>query len=107
VEARVSAAWATIVVLTATLVILKAAGPVTLGARDLPPRLMGVIALFAPALLAALIMVETFAKGDKALTVDARAAGLAVAAVVLTTTRSMIGGVVSAAAVTALLRLIF
>ena len=41
-------------------VVIKAAGPVLLGGRDLPPRLSGVVARLAPALLAALVVVETF-----------------------------------------------
>jgi hypothetical protein len=67
---------------------------------------MRVIALFAPALLAALIVVETFGGIGRTLVVDARAAGLAVAAVVLVTTESLIGAVVGSAAATALLRLV-
>jgi branched-subunit amino acid transport protein len=101
-----NAAWTAIVVLTLTLIAMKAAGPVALGTRDLPAGVMRVIGLFAPALLAALIVVETFGDGSKALTVDARAAGLAVAGLILATTESMIGGVIGAAVATALLRLV-
>lgn len=101
-----SDAWLTIVVLTVGTALIKAAGPATVGGRELPPKLMRVIALFAPALLAALIMVETFGGVGKSLAFDARAAGLAAAAVVLAATESVIGAVVSAAGATALLRLI-
>ena len=101
-----NAAWTTIVVLTVATVAIKGAGPAAVGGRDLPVPVMRVIALLAPALLAALIVVETFSGGDKSLTVDARAAGLAVAALILTTTESLVGAVVGAAAATALLRLV-
>jgi branched-subunit amino acid transport protein len=101
-----SAAWVTVVALTVATVAIKAAGPALVGGRELPVPVMRVIALFAPALLAALIVVETFSAGGKSLTVDARAAGLAVAALVLTTTDSLVGAVVASAAATALLRLI-
>ena len=101
-----SAAATTIVVLAVASAAIKAAGPAFVGGRELPVALMRVIALLAPALLAALIVVETFSAGGKSLTIDARAAGLAVAALVLTTTESLVGAVVASAAATALLRLI-
>jgi branched-subunit amino acid transport protein len=102
----VSAAWTTVVVLTIATVTIKGIGPALVGGRQLPPAVMRVIALFAPALLAALIVVETFGGIGRTLVVDARAAGLAVAAVVLVTTESLIGAVVGSAAATALLRLV-
>jgi branched chain amino acid efflux pump len=101
-----SAPWTTIVVLTVVTVAIKGAGPAAVGGRQLPTPVMRVIGLLAPALLAALIVVETFSGGSKTLTVDARAAGLAVAAVILTTTESLVGAVVGSAAATALLRLV-
>jgi branched-subunit amino acid transport protein len=99
-------AWTVVVVLALGTAAIKAAGPALVGGRELPPRLNAVISLFAPALLSALIVVETFAGNGRSLVLDARAAGLAAAAVVLVTTESLIGAVVSAAAVTALLRLL-
>jgi branched-subunit amino acid transport protein len=102
----VSAGWTTVVVLTIATVTIKGIGPALVGGRQLPPAVMRVIALFAPALLAALIVVETFGGIGRTLVVDARAAGLAVAAVVLVTTESLIGAVVGSAAATALLRLV-
>ena len=101
-----NAAWATILVLTIVTAAIKAAGPVAVGGRDMPPAVMRVIALFAPALLSALIVVETFGAGGRSLTIDARAAGLAVAAAILGTTNSLIGAVVGSAVATALVRLI-
>jgi branched-subunit amino acid transport protein len=70
--------WVTIAALAAVTVAIKAAGPLAVGGRELPPAALAVIALLAPALLAALVLTDTFADG-KDLTVDARAAGLACA----------------------------
>jgi branched-subunit amino acid transport protein len=101
-----SAVWTTIIVLAVVTIAIKGAGPAAVGGRELPPAVLRVIALLAPALLAALIVVETFSGGDKSLTIDARAAGLAVAGAVLVTTESLVGAVLGAAGATALLRLI-
>ena len=101
-----SDAWVTIIVLAVVTALIKGAGPAAVGGRELSPSVMRVLALLAPALLAALIVVETFGGGDKSLTLDARAAGLVVAGTVLATTESLIGAVVGAAGATALLRLI-
>ncbi len=83
---------------------LKSLGPVLLGGRALPRRVTGMVALLAPSLLAALIAVNTFATG-RHLTVDARAAGLAVAAVALLLRAPLLVVVVIAAVATALVRL--
>jgi uncharacterized membrane protein len=99
----VTEVWVTIALLTVGTVAIKAAGPVALGGRELPPRLNGVIVRFAPALLAALIVVETFGR-DHALGVDESAAGLLAAAAALAARLPMIAAVVLAAAVTAGLR---
>jgi hypothetical protein len=56
--------------------LIKAAGPVAVGGRRLSPRALRVIALLAPPLLAALVVVETFSGDDGELVVDARLAGL-------------------------------
>jgi len=96
----VSEVWVTIAALTAITVLVRASGPVTLGGRELPPRLMDVIALLAPALLAALVLVETVGTDDGSLELDARLLGVAAAGGVLATGRSMLWAV-AAAAVTA------
>jgi branched-subunit amino acid transport protein len=71
--------WAAILALAAGTYAMKAAGPVLLGGRPLPPPLERVVVLLPAALLAALIAVQTFvAEGE--LTIDARAAGGAAAA---------------------------
>jgi branched-subunit amino acid transport protein len=82
---------------------IKAAGPVALGGRELPLWFTSVVILLAPALLAALVAVAAFAEGQE-LTVDAETAGVAAGGLVAWRTGSIIGCVVVAAAVTAVLR---
>ena len=92
--------WIAIAVLTVVCFAIKAAGPVALGGRDLPRWADQLIALVPAALLPALIVVETFAHG-KELVLDARAAGLAAAMVVLALRGSMLLVLLVAAGVTA------
>ena len=99
-----TAAWLTIAVLTVVTLAIKVAPPVFLGGRPLPDRMTSVIALLAPALLGALVLVETVGGPEHEVTVDARLAGLAAAAGVLAARRSLIVAVIAAAAVTALVR---
>ncbi len=99
--------WITIAVLTVTTALIRASGPVLLGGRDLPPRFQGVIALLAPALLAALVAVETFgapAGGEYEL--DAGVFGIGAAALALLAGAKMLSVVAIAAIVTALIRLV-
>jgi len=98
-----TATWVTIGLLTVGTVAIKAVGPVVLGGRDLPPRLNGVVARLAPALLAALVVVETFGRGHE-LAVDESAIGLLVAAAALAARLPMVVVVLIAAVVTAVLR---
>lgn len=83
---------------------LKGAGPLALGGRTLPPRLARVAALLPAALLAALVAQQTFVSGAGVVAVDARAAGLAAAAVAVWRRAPFLVVVVVAAAVTAGLR---
>jgi hypothetical protein len=92
--------WIATAVLTVVCFAIKAAGPVALGGRDLPGWAGELIALVPSALLPALVVVETFAHG-KELVIDARAAGLAAAMVVLALRGSMLVVLVVAAVVTA------
>jgi branched-subunit amino acid transport protein len=98
-----TAVWTTIGVLAVVGAAIKATGPVLVGGRELPPWARRIIALLAPALLAALVVVDTFAAG-KALVIDARAAGLAAAAIAVALRAPLIVTVVVAAAATALVR---
>lgn len=82
---------------------IKAAGPVALTGRELPARLAGVIVLLAPALLAALVVTQVLADGDR-LAVGAKTVGVAASGFVVWRTGSIVGCLVVAAAVTAGLR---
>lgn len=70
-----SAGWATVLVVGIGTVLLKAVGPVGVGGRRLPPALDDLLASLAPAILAALVVTETFASG-RHFVVDARLAGV-------------------------------
>lgn len=95
--------WLTIGLVAVVCFAIKAAGPVALGGRDLPPRFQGVIQLLAPALLAALVVTSALADGDR-LSVGADTAGVGVAGVAMWRGASVLVGVAIAAGVTAGLR---
>ena len=98
-----SASVAVIVGCAAVTFAIKAAGPVALGGRSLPPWITGVIVLLAPALLAALVATQAFADGNR-LAIGADTAGVVVGGITVWRTGSIVACVVAAAAVTALLR---
>jgi hypothetical protein len=100
-----SAAWTTIAVLIIATALIKAAGPVALGGRSLPTRATAITALFAPALLAALVITETVASG-RSLVLDERAAGVAAAAVAIALRASLPVTVIVAAVAAATARAI-
>ena len=95
--------WATIVAVALASAAIKAAGPVLVGGRDLPPRVTAVIALLAPALLTALVIVETFSE-DRRFVLDAKAVGVGVAGLALLLRAPMLAVVALAAAATAAAR---
>lgn len=97
--------WVVIAVLALATAALKLAGPLALGGRPLHPKALNVVELLASALLAALVVVETFGKG-RSLVLDARVLGAAFAAVAVWRRAPMIVVVLGAAAVTALARLL-
>ena len=66
--------WIAVALIGAATVVLKAAGPVLLGGRDLPGRVRLLVGLLAPALLGALVVTQTLAS-DRHVVVDARLAG--------------------------------
>jgi branched-subunit amino acid transport protein len=95
--------WLTIAGLAAITVAIKAAGPIAVGGRELPAAASAVIPLLAPALLAALIMTDTFTH-DQELTVDARAVGLGCAGVAVLMRAPLLLTVLVAAVGTAAVR---
>ncbi len=98
-----SASWVVVVVVGLGTMALKAAGPLAMGGRELPVRARSVVALLAPTLLAALIVVQTFADG-RALVVDARAAGVAAAGASIALKAPVLVTVAVAAVVAGLVR---
>jgi len=101
----VTSVWIVIAALALSTAALKVAGPLALGGRPLPARALDVVELLASALLAALVVVETFGNGGS-LTLDARVIGAAFAALAVWRRAPMIVVVLGAAAVTAIARLI-
>lgn len=97
--------WVTIVALALLTAVIRASGPVLLGGHELPRPVRSVIALVAPALLAALVVVQTLgADAGGAFELDARIAGVAAAAGALIVGLSTLPVVALAAVVTALIR---
>lgn len=99
-----SEAWAIVLAVATGTIAIKAAGPVLLGGRPLPERMRVVVALLAPALLAALVATNTVAS-DQRLVLDARLVGVAVAAVAIALRAPVLVVVILAAASAALARL--
>jgi branched-subunit amino acid transport protein len=93
--------WALVAWLVASTATVRAAGPVALGGRELPVRAMRVISLLAPALLAALVVTETFRGEGSELTVDERALGVVGAGAVLARRGSILAAMAVAMALTA------
>jgi branched-subunit amino acid transport protein len=83
---------------------LKAAGPLLIGTRPLPERARRVVALLAPALLAALVATSAVATGQE-LMADARLIGLGAGALALVLRAPVLVVVLVAAAATAVARL--
>ncbi len=100
-----TAVWLTIAALALATAAIRAAGPVLLGGRELHPRLMAVVALLAPTLLAALVVTQTLGTED-GVGVDARLAGVAAAGLTIAARGSALLAVLAAAVVTALVRLL-
>lgn len=96
----------TIGALAVATAAIRASGPILLGGRKLPaPVLQEVVSLLAPALLAALVVVETFsASAGGELEVDERVLGVSAAGIVLARGGSPLPAVAIAATVTAVAR---
>jgi branched-subunit amino acid transport protein len=95
--------WLVVGLVGAGTIAIKAIGPVLLGGRPLPERLSNVIELLAPALLGALVAVQTFGNGQ-ALAVDERVIGVAVAAIAIWRKAPLLLVVILATLTTALAR---
>jgi uncharacterized membrane protein len=97
--------WLTIGLVALASFTLKAAGPLILGDRQLGPRATRVVALLAPALLTALVLVDTVTSRQR-LVVDARLAGVAAAGIAMLLRAPLLVSLGVAVATAALLRLL-
>lgn len=97
--------WLALFLLAGGSYALKAVGPMLIGDRELSAELSRLLALVAVPLLAALIVVQTFANGQS-LTIDARVPALGVAAVLVWRKAPFLVCVLAAAATAALWRAI-
>ena len=98
-----TAVWITIVAVALASAAIRAFGPILVGGRKLPQSANAVIALLAPALLAALVVTQTFSE-DGRLVLDEKAIGVAVAAVALALRGPVLLAVALAVVATALAR---
>lgn len=97
--------WTAILGLAAASFLLKAIGPVLVGAREPAATTRALLDLAAVPLLAALILVQTVST-DGAYTVDARLPALGVAGLLVWRRAPFLVVIVAAAATAALLRLL-
>ncbi|WP_306216010.1 AzlD domain-containing protein [Actinoplanes sp. RD1] len=96
--------WIAILAVAAGSFLIKGIGPAALGERELPPWSTGVLALLAPTLLAALVVVEVL--GRRWADLDPTVlAGLAAAVAAYLLRAPMLLAVVAGIVTTALLRL--
>jgi branched-subunit amino acid transport protein len=95
--------WLVVAVIAAATIAFKAAGPVLVGGRSLPPRVADVVVLLAPVLLAALVVTQTVGAGGR-LVLDARLAGVGAGAAAIAARAPLPVVVIVAAATTALVR---
>jgi branched-subunit amino acid transport protein len=101
----VSAAWVTVLAVGAGTVVLKSVGPVGVANKELHPRAAELLSMVGPAILAALVVAETFAHG-RSLVVDARLAGVAAGAAAIALRAPLWVVIVAGAAATAAVRLV-
>jgi uncharacterized membrane protein len=99
-----SGIWGIVAAIGLGTMAIKAAGPVLLGGRPLPMRVKSVVALLAPALLAALVATATLGEGQSLVT-DARIIGVGAAVAALALRAPTLAVVVVAAVAAALARL--
>jgi hypothetical protein len=97
--------WTALLALSAACYVMKALGPVALAGRTLAPSAARLVGLVAVPVLAALVVVQTVASGDR-LVLDARLPALGVAAVLVWRRAPFLAVVLGAAATAAVLRLL-
>ncbi len=109
--AAMTEAWLVVALVGLATIAIKSIGPILLGGRDLPPRMASLIGLLAPALLAALVAINTFGSVSAktfgtahSLVLDERLLGVAAAGVAVWRKAPVLLVVVVAATVTAVAR---
>jgi branched-subunit amino acid transport protein len=95
--------WWFIAALSLTAFGFKAVGLIVIGDRQLPAVTQRCLALIPPAMLAAIVLHDTFAVGQS-LVIDARVAGVGVGVIAAWRRAPLIMVIVLAASVTALVR---
>ncbi len=100
-----SDAWIIVLAVGIGTMVIKAAGPVLLGGRPLPDRVQRVVAMLAPALLAALVATAALSTGNQ-LVLDARIIGLGAAALAILLRAPILAVVIIAALSAGLARLV-
>jgi branched-subunit amino acid transport protein len=101
-----SPVWVTVLVVGLATMAVKAAGPLLVGTRTLPPRLQSALEHLAPALLAALVVTQAVGGDNGGFAIDARLAGLAAGAVALFLRAPLLVVITAAAVTAALVRLL-
>lgn len=96
--------WTLVLLLSAGSYLFKAVGLLALSGRDVPAPVLRFVGLLPPALLAALIVVQTIGADGGALRLDARIVGLLVAGVAVWRRAPFLVVVVSGMVTAALLR---
>ena len=96
--------WALVLLLAAGAFGFKVLGLVVVGDRSLPPVLERCLNLIPAALIAAIVVQDTFGIGGQRLTIDARVAGVGTAVVLAWRRAPFILVVIVGAAVTAVVR---
>lgn len=94
--------WIAVGVVAVICALMRVTAPLLLGQRQ-PPRLISALELAVPALLAALIVTQTFGAG-KSLVIDPRLAGVVAGGLVALARKPLLLTLVVAVAVTALVR---
>jgi branched-subunit amino acid transport protein len=95
--------WTLVLVLAAGAYVFKVLGLVIIGDRRLPPALERCLALIPAALIAALVVKDTFSVGQH-VQLDPRAAGVGAAVIAAWRKAPLIVVIVTGAAVTAAIR---
>lgn len=95
--------WTLVLALAAGAYLCKVVGLVVVGSRRVPPVVARCLALVPAALITALVVKDTVSVGQE-LVVDARAAGVAVAALAAWRRAPLVLVIVLGAAVTAVVR---